>query len=329
MLRVAAFTGGAAVPSARFRVRQYIRALETHGVQLREFIAPISAYPPARRWLRPAWGAAALAASVPRVLAGRRHDVSLLQTLEPLVREPRILDVDDAIFLYREGRTAERLARLCETVICGNAYLAEWFSAKKKNVVVIPTAVDTDRYLPRVAQSLAGGPVLGWIGTSGNLEYLRGIEGSLRRALDAVPSARLRVVSDRAPVLRRLAPERVEFIPWSERSELAAIQGMDIGLMPLQDSPWARGKCSFKMLQYMACGLPVVVSPVGMNAEVLALGPCGLAASTEEGWTDALLALLEGHNERLRRGAEGRRIVEASFSIRAVVPQLARALRGA
>ena len=91
--------------------------------------------------------------------------------------------------------------------------------------------------------------------------------------LAEVPQSRLRIVSNAPVALPALPADRVEFVQWSEANELPDIQAMDIGIMPLEDSPWARGKCSFKMLQYMACGLPVVVSPVGMNAEVLAMEP--------------------------------------------------------
>jgi glycosyltransferase involved in cell wall biosynthesis len=257
----------------------------------------------------------------------QRELLSTLVTLEPLTKTPRILDVDDAIFLERQGRTARRLAQLCDRVICGNTFLADWFSTWNRDTVVVPTAVDSDRYLPVKRARGDAELVMGWIGTHGNIKYLRTVEPALRRVMDAVPGARLRVVSDRPPDLSDLAPGRVDFVRWSERSEVANIQAMDVGLMPLEDSPWARGKCSFKMLQYMSCGLPVVVSPVGMNAEVLRLGECGVAASTETQWVDGLIALLESPELRSRLAAEGRRVVEAAFSVRVVAPQLARCLR--
>lgn len=121
--------------------------------------------------------------------------------------------------------------------------------------------------------------------------------------------------------------DRVEYVPWSPESEASVIQSFDVGIMPLDDSPWARGKCSYKMLLYMACGIPVVVSPVGMNAEVLALGSCGLGATSESVWNESLAHLLEDRHARLSYGHRGREIVLNEFSITTVAPRLASVLR--
>lgn len=337
MIRIAAFTGGLSVPSARFRIRQYMPALRDEGIELAEFYSGFGQYPPQVRWARPFWALATLAERLPGVVKSHRYDAVLLQreimssfvTFEPLTTRPRILDVDDAIFLHRGGGFARRLAELSDRVICGNNYLAEWFGRWNINVDVIPTAVDTERYLPNAEAKPSGHPlVIGWIGTSGNYKYLYGIEGALEKVMRAHPGTRLKVVGDKLPEFRHLSLDQVDFAPWSEAIEVQAIQSMDIGIMPLEDSPWARGKCSFKMLQYMAMGLPVVVSPVGMNAEVLTLGELGIGAMTEKQWIDGLIALLENRTLRARFGAEGRRVVESSFSIRVVAPRLARSLRG-
>lgn len=337
MIRIAAFTGGLSVPSARFRVRQYMPALRGEGVDLAEFYSRVGTYPPKVKWIRPFWALATLAERLPDVVKSHRYDAVLLQreimssfvTLEPLTTRPRILDVDDAIFLQRGGGFARRLAELSDRVICGNNYLAEWFGRWNLNVDVIPTAVDTERYFPDTETKPSDSPlVIGWIGTSGNYKYLYGIEGALAKVMRAHPGTRLKVVGDQLPEFRHLSLDRVDFVPWSEAIEVQAIQSMDIGIMPLEDSPWARGKCSFKMLQYLATGLPVVVSPVGMNAEVLTLGELGIGAMTEKQWIDGLIALLENRTLRARLGAEGRRVVESSFSIRIVAPRLARSLRG-
>ena len=337
MIRIAAFTGGLSVPSARFRVRQYIPALRREGIEVEEFASGFGQYPPRVRWVRPLWALATLAERLPAVVMSHRYDAVLLQreimssfvTLEPLTTRPRILDVDDAIFLHRGGGFARRLAELSDKVICGNNYLAEWFGRWNVNVDVIPTAVDTERYLPNAETKPSGQPlVIGWIGTSGNYKYLYGIEGALAKVMRTHPGTRLKVVGDQLPEFRHLSRDQVDFVPWSEAIEVQAIQSMDIGIMPLEDSPWARGKCSFKMLQYLATGLPVVVSPVGMNAEILTLGELGIGATTEKQWVDGLIAFLENRTLRTRFGAEGRRVAESSFSIRVVAPRLARSLRG-
>lgn len=337
MTRVAAFTGGKLVPSARFRVRQYIPTLRKEGIAIDEFCSGFNKYPPPQKWLRPFWGMATLAERLPGIAKSYRYDVVLFQreimssflTLEPLTHRPRILDVDDAIFLYRGGGFAKRLAKLSERVICGNSYLADWFGRWNANIEIIPTAVDTARYVPaeRTVDAAESTLIIGWIGTQGNFKYLYAIENALAKVLRRNARARLRIVSDGFPNFNYLPIEQMEFIPWSEESETEVIQSMHIGIMPLEDSLWARGKCSFKMLQYMAAGLPVVVSPVGMNADVLKLGDLGISASTTEQWTDALVEMLENSALRIRMGAEGRRVAESSFSIDVIAPRLACILR--
>lgn len=337
MFKVAAFTGGAIIASARFRVRQYLPSLMQDGLCVDEMYSRFSNSPPKEKWLRPIWGCATLADLIPKVIKSHSYDVVLMQremlstyvTLEPLTKKPRVLDVDDAIFLYRNGAAARRLAGMSDRVICGNAYLADWFADFNSDITIIPTAVDTDRYIPRIeCKNQDGQLVIGWIGTAGNLQYLYAIEAALAAVMRTHPNVRMRVVCDRRPEFREIDPSRCDFIKWSEDIEVASIQGMDIGVMPLEDSPWARGKCSFKMLQYMSCGVPVVASPVGMNADVLAMDNIGLGASTSTQWVDALVALLDKEDMRMEMGALGRRVVQQSFSIDVLAPRLAQCLRG-
>ena len=337
MIRVAAFTGGPTVPSSRFRVRQYIPFLLQHGLFIEEMESAAGMYPPQIKCLRPFWAARRLAELLPEVVRSHRFDVVLLQremlstfmTLEPFTKKPRILDVDDAIFLQRGGGFARSLAKISDRIICGNAYLADWFSAWHKDITIIPTAVDTDRYMSSVREGGCGyALVIGWIGTSGNLKYVYAIEAALARVMQVYPKAKLRIVCDRIPKFSLIDANRCEFILWSESTEIENIQGMDIGIMPLEDNPWARGKCSYKMLQYMSCGLPVVVSPVGMNADVLAMGSVGFGCSTQEHWIDAFVELLGSAKMRSEMGAAGRRVAVESFSIHKIQLQLAHILKG-
>ncbi|MDE3021997.1 MAG: glycosyltransferase family 4 protein [Pseudomonadota bacterium] len=337
MFKVAAFTGGIVVPSARFRVRQYIPTLQGYGVALEEMWSRFGCYPPKAKWKRPIWASATLAVQLPNVVKSWHYDAVLLQremlstfvTLESLTGKPRILDVDDAIFLNRGDCFARRLAQLADRVICGNAYLAERFSVWNRDVTVIATTVDAQRYIP-IAKGTERGDsiVIGWIGTSANLKYLYDLEAAIAQVMKSVPGARLRIVCDKCPAFQIISSDRVDFIRWSEEIEVASIQGMDIGIMPLEDTEWARGKCSFKMLQYMSCGLPVVVSPVGMNLEVLALGTVGIGAATMDQWIDALLVLLKNAKLRTCMGVVGRQVVETYFSIEVLAPRLAVVLKG-
>lgn len=324
------------MPSARFRVRQLIPALSRLGVDVHEFVPLISRYPPPQKWLRPMWALAALAGRLPAVMATHAYDGVLLQrellstliTLEPFTKRPRVLDVDDAIFLHRGGKHAKQLALQSNLIICGNDFLAERFALWNKNVVVIPTAVDTQRYIPRKGSyDLESKLVVGWTGTSGNFRYLYQIETALERVLKALPNVVFRVIADKQPLFQGILKERLDFIRWSPETEVTGIQSMTVGIMPLANTEWERGKCSYKMLQYMACGIPVVVSPIGMNVQVLALGEAGLGASSQNEWVDALLSLLLDERERYRMGKVGRCIVEDHFSIEVVAPLMAQQLR--
>ena len=330
-LSVAALTGGMDVPSARFRVRQYIQQLDSYGVKVTEFPASLSAYPPQTHIVRPFWGIATLVSRIPSTLKSYSYDLTFLQremfstfkTLEPLTKRPRVLDVDDAIWMHRRGQFAAHLASQCEGIICGNSFLAEQFRQWNSHVTMIPTAVDTDAFVPG---SPVEEPIIGWSGTSGGFKYLYGIESALSHVLRELPGSKLRIVSDSLPSFRQVPLNKVEFIRWSPENEVSAIQGMAVGIMPLADSQWERGKCSFKMLTYMACGIPVVVSPVGMNIEVLSHGRSGLAAKTIDDWVDALSSILQDRKQRIKMGANGRQTVLQKYSVNVLAPKLAETL---
>jgi glycosyltransferase involved in cell wall biosynthesis len=330
-LNVAAFTGGGKVPSARFRVRQYIPALRALGIDLEEMPSRFGKYPPVNRAIRPLWLAATVAEQAINLAGLATYDVILLQreiisklvTLERWTYRPTLLDVDDAIFLFRDGYVAKRLAECANMVICGNAYLADWFSRWNAKVCIIPTAVDTERYRPANRNTTGGELIVGWIGTSSNLAELAAIEEPLKTVFERFPNAKLRVVCDCAPRLPALNPSQVEYIGWDEDTELQCIQGMDVGIMPLRDSPWARGKCSFKLLQYMACGLPSVASAVGMNIEVAGIRGSCRAVRTADEWVDALADLLASSSSRETMGRVAREVAVSSFGVSVLAPQLA------
>jgi glycosyltransferase involved in cell wall biosynthesis len=233
------------------------------------------------------------------------------------------LDVDDAIWVYRNGFAAKRLAKVAEGVICGNTFLAEQFAQWNNRLFVVPTPVDTTRYVPWHDPGGRERLVLGWIGTGGGLRFLKQIEPALAIVLRRNPKACLRVISDVRPEMRLIPGEQLEYIVWSRDREVADLQTITVGLMPLDDSIWARGKCSYKMLTYMACRIPVVVSPVGMNSEVLARGTVGLPAESQEDWVESIEYLLKNREAAASMGQDGRRVVLQHYSITALAPVLA------
>ena len=338
-LRVTAITGGRDDPSARFRVGQMVEPLRSEGLDVIWKPATVSSYAPADRIIRPAWFPAAVVARMPSVADSWRSSVTWLGremiatvcTLEPFLKRPLVFDVDDAIWLPRGGHGIRRIARHIDLVLAGNEFIADWFRDLGLPTRIVPTAVDGSRFRP-AATTDSGGEgdvVIGWTGTSSNHGALLDIASGLEAVLGARPRTRLLIVSDARPRLDNLPGDRVDFVRWSPDNEVRTIQSMDIGLMPLRDTAWSRGKCSYKMLLYMACGLPVVVSPVGMNATVLGLGDAGYAAPGAADWADALIPLIDSRDQRLAMGRVGRDIVTRHFSVGIVAELLAQGLREA
>jgi glycosyltransferase involved in cell wall biosynthesis len=334
-MRVAAYTGGVAVPSARARVRQYIDPLGRLGITVREYPLPWGNILPRQRGLRPLWMAVTATSRTAALACSWKADVTWISRqllpafapLQALAKRPMILDVDDAVWLNTGGHRAQDLARASDVVVCGNSFLADQFSRWNRHVIIIPTAVNTSWYRPPYHRENTSALVLGWTGTSGNFPFLYSIEGALLRVLQHCSRAKLLVVADRPPQFKRLQASRVQFERWTPRTELAAFAHMSIGLMPLADTVWCNGKCSYKMLCYMSAGLPVVVTAAGMKREVLAMGDVGLSAGCEQQWVDALTALLSDADLRQRMGAAGRVVVEERFSLQRLAQQYAAVFR--
>jgi glycosyltransferase involved in cell wall biosynthesis len=237
-----------------------------------------------------------------------------------------VYDVDDAIWLSgrRDAgghplarlkaarRKAIWLARRASVVVAGNAILAEWFERYADNVVVVPSLVEPADIALRQHQE-ADELVVGWIGSSTTAPYLADATDAISAAARALPTKRLRllVVGGRALAIPGVTTEAM---PWSVEHERDALARMDVGIMPLPDNPWTRGKCAYKSLQYMAAGVPVVADDVGITGHVLGAGSAGLIATGKTAWTDALVDLLSDVTHRRTVGLNGRRRVEAEFS---------------
>jgi len=232
-----------------------------------------------------------------------------------------VYDVDDALFhdvgtgvrrVFSKEATWTRAVRAADVVVAGNDYLAERASRIAGRVVVVPSCVEPSAYTPKPTYLLADPPRLVWVGSPATESYLLGIAPSLLE-VHRRTGARLRVVSAGAAPLGPL-DSMVDRVTWSADGVAAALAGADIAIGPLTDSPYARGKCAYKLLQYAATGLPMVGSPVGANAVALEeLG--GLAERSALGWIEALVGLLAAAEDvRARLGAMARRGVEQQYS---------------
>jgi len=233
----------------------------------------------------------------------------------------RILyDIDDAVMYHahrvglisrwRTRRRFEATARIVDHVVSGNEYLAEMFRARGKAVTVLPTCVDPTHY--RVKQHEAGSAVsVVWIGSRSTLPYLCEQIPALEGAALRVLGLRLITIADQTIVNARLP---VQHIAWSVDDEATSLGQGDIGIAPTPDDRWTRGKCGFKIIQYMASGLPVIASPVGANAQIVT-PQTGLLATTRQEWMDAIVKLASDVQLRRTMGAAGRERVEQEYSL--------------
>ena len=324
MIKVTALTGSKDDPSSRFRIRQFIKPLHELGIAVNECRPLISRYK-----IEPLpWLAAAL--RVPGLIASRFSDVSWLGrelisgrfSFEHLAGRKRVFDVDDAIWLSYATDFSAEIVKRCNGVTAGNRFLAEHYQKLGAKVWLVPTSVDTDVWQPAKKRP-TNKWTIGWTGSWANLQFLYPIEEALADFLTQHRECRLLLVCDRQPLLRILPPGSWEFVKWTMQNEVRLVQEMDVGLMPLEDSEIAHGKCGFKMLSYMAVGLPVVVTPVGANAEILAHDELGFAASTPDDWYQALKCLHEDRELGARMGAAGRRVAEEHYSVKSNVVKLA------
>ena len=254
-----------------------------------------------------------------------------------LRRAHYVLDFDDAIFhnydLHRStwvrrvyGRRIDRLMGGARLVIAGNRYLADRATAAGARwVEVVPTVVDLTRYSAKQTYSFATRPCIVWIGSPSTVQYLLELTEPLGALAKRQPF-KLRVIGGGAITFPGVD---VEVVTWSENSEATAIAECDVGIMPLRDTPWEQGKCAYKLIQYMACGLPTVASPIGANRDVVFDGETGFFADTAYAWAEKMELLLCDAALRQRLGQAGRARVEANYCLQQTAPRLGRLLAAA
>ena len=246
-----------------------------------------------------------------------------------------LLDIDDAIylpdpvntgFIHRKLRDFGKLARLAprfKAIVCGNEFLAGYFRGKNAHVHVVPTVVPIAAYAG-ISRSPSAVPRIGWIGTPTNADHLEIVRAPLER-LAQRHSFALRVVGVTRP-LGWKNPPPVQ-IPWTLSHELSYFSDFDIGIMPLIDAPFVRGKCAFKLIQFMAAGIPVVASPVGSNVDVVSHGENGFLAESPEDWAQCLEKLLTDPALRHTMGAKGRETAARRYSLEGQWPRYAEIIK--
>lgn len=330
--------------SSRYRTFQYLPYLQEQGVKVNvqsllgdEYLQAI--YSGRRAGIRDV--APAYLSRVASLLRRGHADVVLVEKelfpMVPAVAEllllrrsgPFVLDLDDAIFHHYDWRSGlvgllvgnkiEQLMAASALVTAGNEYLARRAAgAGAARVEILPSVVDLERY-PRTSAPPNDRFTIGWIGTPITARYLEQIRPALA-AVCAGARARLRVVGAGPEFALEGVP--TEVVPWSQASEARELRGFDVGIMPLSDSPWERGKCGLKLIQYMACEKPTVASPVGENTRLITHGVNGFLARTEDEWTGALRTLADDPGLCRAMGAAGRSLVERRYCLRVTAPRL-------
>lgn len=241
---------------------------------------------------------------------------------------PVIYDFDDALWIRHVSKgnrmlawlknpgKIDRLLPLADMVIAGNEFLADHARRYNPAVVTIPTVVDASIYRPIAPEKPANDPlVIGWTGSSTTIQYLELAIPALRELKRKVPVPfRLRIISD---VPLKVEGLDVEYRKWNKSSEVADLQDIDIGIMPMERDDWNKGKCAFKGIQYMAVGRPTVMENFGAAPSVIRHGVDGLLASSKEEWVAHLAQLLADADLRRRLGRAARTTIEERFSVQA------------
>lgn len=249
--------------------------------------------------------------------------------LTKMLRKRVIYDFDDAIWIPNTSEANRIVAgfkfhhkvdSICQWAYrnsCGNSYLAAYARQFNPDTVVNPTTIDTVNLHNRVRdQNAPGRLIIGWTGTHSTMKYLDPVLPVLARLEAEGIDFEFRIISNQEPLLK-LPLQSLRFLPWCKETEIQDLLSFHFGLMPLEDDPWAQGKCAFKALQYMALGMPAVVSSIGMNTEVVQNGYNGFVCRTSDDWYGALRQLIVDAPLRTSFGLAARRTVEEQYSVQA------------
>lgn len=332
---------GPLAASTRYRLEQYIPGLSEYGIDLQVHHLLGDEYLRCRFQGKRLPLASLIQAGCKRLsllLRNQQFDAAILYAelfpLMPgwlerqLIKKPYLYDFDDAFYLkYRRkklgifqpvlGKKVDQVIAGATAVTAGNKGLLSYAKAINKKSFFFPTVVDIEKYQPAKQISSEFPFTVGWIGSPFTSRYLSVINDSLS-ILGLEGAVRLVVIGGPAPAIPHV---KVIEKKWQEATEIALINSFDVGIMPLYDDEWARGKCAFKLIQYMACGVPVVASRVGANIDVVQ-PDCGMLASDDNEWLEALRTMRDQPHLRKKMGNAGRHRIQQHYSLQQNLPQL-------
>lgn len=254
------------------------------------------------------------------------------------MKKPIVFDFDDSIFLpstsehntyierFKRPDKISKIIRLSRKVIAGNDYLEGYALKYNRNVIVIPSSVDTEKYCPDTTRQDKEKLIIGWIGSNTTKNFLYDIEDALVELSARYNNIEIEIVGADfySPKLKNVVNRA-----WSLEDEVRVIRGFDIGIMPMPDNVWTRGKCGFKALLYMSVGISVVCSPVGVNNQIIEDGVTGFFAKDKTEWIERLSVLINDKALREKIGASARRKVEERYSVKNNASKLIAAVREA
>jgi glycosyltransferase involved in cell wall biosynthesis len=244
--------------------------------------------------------------------------------LAKILRKKIIYDFDDAIWLPNTSEHNKMAAgikwhsktgsicRWAYKVSCGNEFLCSYAKQFNKHVVLNPTTVDTENLHNKIKNQQNGKIAIGWTGTHSTIEYLNDLIPAIEELKTEIDFDFI-IISNRQPDFKIRS---LKFISWKKETEIEDLLKINVGIMPLRSDAWSEGKCGFKALQYMALGIPAVVSPVGVNNKIVDDGINGFLAKTNDEWKSALKTLLTDTHKRIEMGREARRKIEQHFSVK-------------